>query len=310
MIVDVIVPSYRGIGGQFQQNLSMVSRHSSCKCGDHLPWECDRGKHSIYLHPHSETCVIHWGRNALVSLFLHAQTLPDRPPADYCLMLDDDMLLEPHHLERLLSHRKDVVVGICTVRRDPPMPTIYRRDPERGIYEPVIEWNWNSQKLIEVDAAGAACMLIKREVLENMKDAYIKCLRDRAQVREALARWNTPLSVMQEVEKDFDVKSEKREKLLSKAIAEGDHKAACFRNVWFEFMKDFTGGENGEFGEDLSFCVKLKQLGYKIFADPQVLPGHLGEYAYSVHDYIWKRESEKASVLPRPEEKELSPTIN
>jgi GT2 family glycosyltransferase len=31
------------------------------------------------------------------------------------------------------------------------------------------------------------------------------------------------------------------------------------------------------FGEDLSFCVRAKKLGYKLFADPNIEIGHIGK---------------------------------
>jgi len=302
--VDIIVPAYgEGMSGTFQKSLSETISRNQCRCGNHETWECDRGKHSIFVQPHVDSCVIHWSRNSLVSQFLHALTVQNRPPAEYCLMLDDDILLEVGTLERMISHKKDILVGICTKRSDPPMPTIRKWDEEGGKYVEIVEWKWDSQKLIEVDAAGAACMLVKRKVLEDLRDAYLRCTFEREQVREALVRWNAPLDSISEFEKDIAKKSEVRQKRYQEAIEAGDwQKASCW---WFEFLKDHTGNERGELGEDLSFCKKVKQLGFRIWADPQVLPGHLGDYAYSCRDYQFFRESQKMSVLPRGEEHDV-----
>lgn len=299
-IVDIIIPTYRDVSKVFQKNLIETINRVQCRCGTHVPWQCDRGKHSLYMQPHVDSCVIHWSRNTLVSSFLHAPTIEGRPPADYCLMLDDDILLEQGSLERLLSHRKDVVVGICTKRADPPEPTIRQWNAETGRFDAIVEWDWRSQKLMEVDGAGAACMLIKRGVLEKMAEAYLDCLFERHANAQLLAKIGASIAVLEDADKYWDAQSAKRRQRYAEALANENWQAAtCW---WFQFLWDQEGNERGEMAEDLTFCWKIKRLGYRIFADPQVLPGHLGLYAYNVRDFIWVRESEKASMLPRPNE--------
>lgn len=50
------------------------------------------------------------------------------------------------------------------------------------------------------------------------------------------------------------------------------------KRPWFEF----TYHENGKCkeGEDWNFCFKAKDAGYKIFTDPTIKIGHLGEIIY------------------------------
>ena len=38
------------------------------------------------------------------------------------------------------------------------------------------------------------------------------------------------------------------------------------------------------FGEDLSFCLRVTQLGAKIMCDPRIEVGHVGLHTYTVHD--------------------------
>lgn len=47
---------------------------------------------------------------------------------------------------------------------------------------------------------------------------------------------------------------------------------------WFEF-KYFKTGQCKE-GEDWNFCIKAKKHGYKIWTDPRIKVGHLGEMEY------------------------------
>ena len=39
------------------------------------------------------------------------------------------------------------------------------------------------------------------------------------------------------------------------------------------------------FGEDLSFCLRANQLGAKMYCDPRMPIGHIGQYTYSFNDY-------------------------
>ena len=52
---------------------------------------------------------------------------------------------------------------------------------------------------------------------------------------------------------------------------------------WFEFLR---GPQNKEWGEDVSFCWKARRLGYRLFVDTSIVPGHVGEYPYGVADYL------------------------
>jgi glycosyltransferase involved in cell wall biosynthesis len=51
---------------------------------------------------------------------------------------------------------------------------------------------------------------------------------------------------------------------------------------WFEYLRA-PGGH--EWGEDLSFCWKAQRLGYPIYCDITVNPGHIGDYVFRLADY-------------------------
>lgn len=40
------------------------------------------------------------------------------------------------------------------------------------------------------------------------------------------------------------------------------------------------------FGEDISFCLRVRELGHKIYCDPHVSMGHVGNYTYKESDYV------------------------
>lgn len=299
--IDILIPSYRELRSQTRQSLLEMMRWSQCKCGTHAPWQCPKGQHDIIWQPPLGSCVIHWARNQQIALGMYGPHPDNRPPADYFLLMDDDMTVSKGMLNRLVSHKKDIVAGICTVRRDPPIPTIrYWDDTKEAFVEP-IEWDWTSQKLIEIDASGSAFMLVSRKVLEKMGEAHLDChferLEDKRKGLDAA-----------KVDAYWDKRAARRRERFNST--EDWQKKDCW---WFQFLDNIIDSQIGEVGEDLSFCWKAKRLGFKVYADPQVTPGHLGEYAYSVDDYIeltrrWKSEGrhiERNDNMPQ-----LGPALN
>jgi hypothetical protein len=303
--VDIVIPSYRGMHAEANGPLMAMLQKANCLCRDqrggmiHEPWKCPNGKHSVRLMPPTYlSSVIHWARNQVLALALNGQPQDGRPPADYFLLMDDDMVVETDYLQRLISYKQDIVAGICTVKRDPPRPNIRFWNAERHCFQEPIEWDWDSLKLMEIDGAGAAFMLVTRKVFERMAEAYLNCefeiQRDLRKIDSAnpgpiIAYWAK--------------RSEKRKSVVNKAKEEGNWSATdCW---WFEFLDDIVDNQVGQFGEDLSFCWKAKRLGFRIFADPQILPGHIGAYAYSIRDYrAYIEEAKKnGEEIPQRENK-------
>jgi hypothetical protein len=308
--VDIVIPTYRGIQPECQSNLHIMIRETQCYCGTHAPWECNKGKHSVRLIPHTRgSSVIHWARNQIIAMALYGQIVsPDgRPDAEYLFLMDDDMLTQPRYLSRLLSYKKDFVTGIATVRRDPPRPNIRFWSQKDGYYITPVEWDWDSVKLMPIDAVGAAFMLIKRRVFEKMGEAYLACQFERAEDRRKFPRCD-------EVDAYWDKKEKQRRKIFAEAIAPGgDWKKAD--GWWFNFPDNVTDTQVGELGEDIAFCWKAKQLGFDLFADPQVLPGHIGDYGYGIADYRqWvecgKELGEMPATLPVNEAKAAGAASN
>ena len=280
-VVDIVIPTHRGIHPESHGPLMDMMRIANCFCRDertgapaHMPWKCPKGLHSLRLIPPvTNSAVVHWARNQAVAQALHGQPNDGRPPADYLFLMDDDMVGKPGDLKQLLSYKLDMVTGIATIRRDPARPNIRFWKPEENRYVDPLEWDFDSTKLMEIDAVGGAFLLVKRTVFERMEKAYLDCefeiiedARRGADTREywkkhAVARWQR-----------YDA-----------AIKAGDwSKTDCW---FFQFLDKAIEGQVGELGEDIVFCWKVKKLGFKIFADPQVLPGHLGVYGYSILDY-------------------------
>lgn len=290
--IDIVIPTYRGLDPEASSNLHLMIRESQCFCGNHAPWKCDRGKHSVRLLPHVRgSSVVHWSRNQMIALALYSQKQNDgRPPAEYFLLLDDDMLCQPHYLTRMLSYKKDIVTGIATVRRDPPRPNIRLWDPKKNFFITPLEWDWDSNRLMEIDAVGAAFMLVKRQVFERMGAAWLRCEFERQADKAKYPQMEHTIDA------HWDTITEARQQRFLEATGPGsDWKKAD--QWWFQFIPDQQG--TGEYGEDIGFCLKAKKLGYKIFADPQILPGHIGSYGYSIADYRdWVQQGKDLGEIP------------
>lgn len=113
-------------------------------------------------------------RNAQVRWFL------DHTQAEWLWIVDSDMQFPPDTLERLCASAHDrthrIVGGLCfALLTDPrsghdyPAPTLYLLSDTPG--EMLRLWDWPPGQLCEVDATGAACLLVHRSVLEKMRDA-------------------------------------------------------------------------------------------------------------------------------------------
>ena len=45
-------------------------------------------------------------------------------------------------------------------------------------------------------------------------------------------------------------------------------------------------------GEDVSFCWRVRQMGYKIYCDSKLMLGHVGQYVYNESDYLTRKGRE------------------
>lgn len=76
--------------------------------------------------------------------------------------------------------------------------------------------------------------------------------------------------------------------LISKKVLEAFDKAINEKKFRLPF--DFMHTEHHvELGEDMAFCNRAKQLGFKIYADPTIQMGHVGKDVITRNNYLaWK----------------------
>ena len=95
--------------------------------------------------------------------------------ADYLLWLDDDMVCFPKmdYFTNLIKHDKDYVAPLFFQRKKPFLPCIFKGQRHKdGIrYRHILDYK---KGLIEVDATGFGCVLMKTEMLRHIKEPFFE----------------------------------------------------------------------------------------------------------------------------------------
>ena len=96
-------------------------------------------------------------RNKIIYNFLKQKN------SDYLLFID--MVIPRNLFENLLKIDADIASGLTFRKWYPHFPVIYRK--RNGGYQSIIDYP--KKTIMQVDAVGMACCLIKREVFEQLK---------------------------------------------------------------------------------------------------------------------------------------------
>lgn len=115
----------------------------------------------LYDVPNS---TIDKARNLLVSKMLNEGY-------EWILFIDSDMTFDPDTLTHMLSLNKPVVTAMCFKRVEPYTPCFYSEvnATDTGVTLTPYEIDDIPAEPFQVEACGAACLLIRREVFETLK---------------------------------------------------------------------------------------------------------------------------------------------
>lgn len=200
-----------------------------------------------------DSSVVHWSRNMLI-----AELIKTQKPWTHVLFIDDDIVPKPDALVKLLSHNMDIVAGVCTTRNDPPIPNIRWWDEEALNFRTIFDWP--KDKLIEVGGVGTGMMLITRNGLQQVAQAYFDCLYEKEM---------------------YGLTDEAAKKITVERLKYFDQHANA---SWFRFLGQLNG--SNEYGEDMCFCLVAKRYcGITVYCDTSVQPDHIGRYGFGVKDY-------------------------
>lgn len=144
------VPCMDMVSAMFTQSLAMLQR----------PKDCDV---AIMLNIGS---LVYDSRNQIAKAAIKME-------ADLVLWIDSDMVFEPDTLVRLLAdidEGRDIVSALCFYRRPPYGPVGYTRlqveNDEIKEMEKITDYN--AGEIIEMDAVGFGCVLMKADPLYEL----------------------------------------------------------------------------------------------------------------------------------------------
>jgi len=97
--------------------------------------------------------------------------------ADFILWLDSDMVFPPELLADLMADMegRDMVAGICHMRRPPYTPVLYEKlrqglTPQDNESAKLIDYPRDG--LFRVEGCGFGCVLMRTEIVESVVDKY------------------------------------------------------------------------------------------------------------------------------------------
>lgn len=97
--------------------------------------------------------------------------LVSKMEGDWLLQLDTDLEFDPDFVARLVTiferYKLDILTGLYPYKSIPSIPTLYAFNEAIGRHENIGKWDEDSE-LVEVDSAGAGCLLVRREVYRRI----------------------------------------------------------------------------------------------------------------------------------------------
>lgn len=168
---------------------------------------------------------------------------------DWVLMLDTDHVFAADAIYEMVTAFEgnngakpplDVLVGFTQKRFPPYTPVLYKTDAFNAMldFETIFPRGIDRHQLIPIDSSGAACLMVRREVFEKIKEKS---------------------------ERPFD----RRRKFNAPHLSQTDHvvnRVACIPENRYP---DET------FGEDTSFFWRLQMLGIQAWCAPWIKFHHL-----------------------------------
>ena len=221
------------------------------------------------------------GRGKLIGSFL------EQTDGDALLMIDADMAFTPETILTMINafeairkeHGDDAALlgGLAFISNDPrhvhPMPNLWAVNPEVPDYITAIS-EYQPNRLYEVAATGGACVIVHRSALEKI-------------TKDAEGRGINPFHHVPII--DWI--------MLGRAMENRtvEERAALLRDVVLSA---------DQLGEDLSFCHRLRNAGYRLFLHTGLRFDHakstlIGEPEYFRAVQEARREYESAQVAEK-----------
>jgi hypothetical protein len=193
-----------------------------------------------------------------------------REQAGWLLFIDGDMVFQPDSILRILQTayaelpNADVLGAYCTLRGELALPTA---DSGTGTWE---SWFPNSG-VVSVMRTGGAFLLIKRHVLEALRDPWF---RMRVPAR--------PIDFMAEVDNYARIKFDGFNPFRGHAEQYWERLEKCAIDDPSIVVDNYVPVE---VGEDSGFCDRTKLAGFNIFVDTRIVIAHIDQKVTSWQDH-------------------------
>jgi len=215
---------------------------------------CDRtGLHNVAWNFLPGT-LIEKARNEAVRALLRD------PNAQWLLQIDGDMTFAPDSVIRILQTaygempHADAVGAYCPLRGELALPTL---DTGSGTWESIFP----GSGILEVIRTGAAFLLVKRHVFENLRDPWF---RMRVPAR--------PLDFLAEVDNFARCKFDGRNPFRGMPGQEWERLEKCAIDDPSSAPETFVPAE---VGEDSGWCDRMRNAGFRIFVNTDIVTGHV-----------------------------------
>jgi hypothetical protein len=162
---------------------------------------------------------------------------------DYMLFVDADVEFKPEAIMRMLVPKKDIVCTPYRVKEDGMKYAVKFKNPDDIKIEPF--------DLVEIEEGPAGLMMIHRKVFERLMDKH------------------------PELKINFDVAT--RTKMNKEIDAIEDAIDRYMYNFWDTTFRLDTGEWKGE---DLAFCNRATEAGFKIYANLDSWTTHHGPWGW------------------------------
>ena len=171
----------------------------------------------------------------------------------YVLFIDTDMVFAEDSIQRMQAHMMSVVSALAFVKSPPYLPNMYRQVMPNG-WVPIREWK--DGEVMKVDCVGGAFLLVETNVFRRLSQPWFA---QPPMIQHLL--WEN-------IQRIWNTKDD-REQICDDIL-----------KLYREYQND-----DGVIGEDYYFSELLRRAEISIFVDTGMQIGHVGEYAFSYHDF-------------------------
>lgn len=205
------------------------------------------------------------------------------PDYTHILFIDQDMCnITPDHVKRLLAADVDIIAPLM-VRRAYPFPPACQ--PLDRTAAPILEELRNpgggkatTPGLVECLHVGTGCMLIKRAIIEATREPRDVWFSNDRQIHE----------------KEF--KELVKEKLQLQGLKYGGSNSVSFYSKEDKTLEDVLHDIYTSMlevqrsfdiqGEDVYFCLKAREKGFKVYVDCGNQIGHIGSTVFHIGHFV------------------------